>query len=77
MKVKYFHDPTTALIEFSTHIVAETKEINENIHIISQRQGNPRKLKCDENNLLHSKVATWVNYRETDIFFKSTKSVLG
>lgn len=33
MKVKYFHDTGTALIEFSTHPIAETKEINENIYI--------------------------------------------
>ena len=33
MKVKYFHDTATALIEFSTHAVVETKEINENIYI--------------------------------------------
>ena len=33
MKVKYFHDTATALIEFSAHAVAETKEINENIYI--------------------------------------------
>lgn len=33
MKVKYFPDTATALIEFSAHAVAETKEINENIYI--------------------------------------------
>ena len=27
MKVKYFHDTATALIEFSAHAVAETKKL--------------------------------------------------
>ena len=33
MKVKYFHDTDTALVEFSGREVTETKEINENIYI--------------------------------------------
>lgn len=40
MKVKYFHDTATALIEFSGHAVAETKEINENIYIDLDAEGN-------------------------------------
>ena len=40
MKVKYFHDTATALIEFSAHPVAETKEINENIYIDLDATGN-------------------------------------
>ena len=40
MKVKYFHDTATALIEFSAHAVAETKEINENIYIDLDATGN-------------------------------------
>lgn len=40
MKVKYFHDTTTALIEFSAHAVVETKEINENIYIDLDANGN-------------------------------------
>ncbi len=40
MKVKYFSDTDTALIEFSTKAVAETKEINENIYIDVDRSGN-------------------------------------
>jgi len=31
MKIKYFSDTDTALVEFSGRKVAETKEINENI----------------------------------------------
>jgi len=33
MKVKYFSDTDTALMEFSSAAVSETKEINENIYI--------------------------------------------
>ena len=33
MKIKYFTDTDTALVEFSGHPVAQTKEINENIYI--------------------------------------------
>jgi uncharacterized protein YuzE len=33
MKIKYFTDTDTALVEFSNHQVAQTKEINENIYI--------------------------------------------
>ena len=40
MKVKYFHDTATALIKFSAHPVAETKEINENIYIDLDAAGN-------------------------------------
>ena len=40
MKVKYFHDTATALIEFSAHAIVETKEINENIYIDLDAAGN-------------------------------------
>lgn len=33
MKIKYFEDTDTALIEFSEQPVHETREINENIYI--------------------------------------------
>ncbi|MBD3267713.1 DUF2283 domain-containing protein, partial [bacterium] len=33
MKVKYFADTDTALIEFTDNEVKETKEISENIYI--------------------------------------------
>lgn len=41
MKVTYFHNTDTALIEFSTHDVVETKEISENIYIDIDASGNP------------------------------------
>ena len=40
MKVKYFHDTDTALVEFSERKVAETKEINQNIYIDLDAFGN-------------------------------------
>lgn len=40
MKIKYFSDTDTALVEFSDLEVAETKEINENIYIDLDSSGN-------------------------------------
>jgi uncharacterized protein YuzE len=40
MKIKYFADTDTALVEFSAHEVFETKEINENIYIDLDGSGN-------------------------------------
>jgi uncharacterized protein YuzE len=40
MKIKYFEDTDTALLEFSDHPVFETKEINENIYLDLDEDGN-------------------------------------
>ncbi len=40
MKIKYFEDTDTALLEFSDHPVFETKEINENIYLDLDEEGN-------------------------------------
>ena len=40
MKIKYFSDTDTALVEFSEREVTETKEINENIYIDLDASGN-------------------------------------
>jgi len=40
MKVRYFSDTDTALIEFIDHEVAETKDIGENISVDLDDQGN-------------------------------------
>jgi uncharacterized protein YuzE len=40
MRVKYFPDSATALMEFTDNEVVETKEISENIYIDLDRQGN-------------------------------------
>ena len=39
MKIKYFEDTDTALIEFSEQSVHETKEINENIWDVHRKIG--------------------------------------
>ena len=40
MKIKYFSDTDTAMVEFSDHEVSETKDINENIYIDLDASGN-------------------------------------
>lgn len=40
MKIKYFSETDTALVEFSGRKVAETKEINENIYVDLEASGN-------------------------------------
>ena len=40
MKIKYFEDTDTALLEFSERPVFETKEINENIYLDLDINGN-------------------------------------
>lgn len=40
MQIKYFEDTDTALIEFSDQSAHETREINENIYIDLDRNGN-------------------------------------
>ncbi|MGV8073904.1 MAG: DUF2283 domain-containing protein [Syntrophobacteraceae bacterium] len=40
MKVTYFSDTDTALVEFTNHEVIETKEISENIYIDLDSHGN-------------------------------------
>lgn len=39
MRIKYFEDTDTALVEFSTHAPAETRELNENIYLDLDSQG--------------------------------------
>ncbi len=40
MNIKYFEDTDTALIDFSTRSISETKEISENIYIDIDSNGN-------------------------------------
>ncbi len=40
MKIRYFTDTDTALIEFSNEAVVETKEISENLYIDLDDKGN-------------------------------------
>lgn len=40
MKIKYFSDTDTALLEFSDKPIEETKEVSENIYIDVDKDGN-------------------------------------
>ncbi len=40
MKIRYFTDTDTALVEFSTTSVVETKEISENLNTDLDEKGN-------------------------------------
>ena len=40
MKIKYFTDTDTALFEFSNLPIDETREINENIYVDLDSEGN-------------------------------------
>ena len=40
MKIRYFTDTDTALIEFSKETIVETKEISENLYIDLDAKGN-------------------------------------
>jgi len=40
MKIKYFKETDTALLEFSEKEISETKEINENIYIDLDASGD-------------------------------------
>jgi len=41
MRIRYFVDTDTALIDFTSKSVTETKEISENIYIDVDGDGNP------------------------------------
>jgi uncharacterized protein YuzE len=40
MKIKYFSDTDTALVEFTDNKVVETKEIGENVYLDRDKNGN-------------------------------------
>ena len=40
MKIKYFRDTDTALLEFSQAEVIETREVSENIYVDLDQNGN-------------------------------------
>jgi len=39
MRIKYFEDTDTALVELSDRAVSETREINENLYIDLDKEG--------------------------------------
>ena len=40
MNIKYFRDTDTALLEFSQHVVVETREISEAVYVDLDENGN-------------------------------------
>ncbi len=40
MKIKYFRDTDTALLEFSDADVTETREVSENVYVDLDQDGN-------------------------------------
>ncbi len=40
MKIKYFEETDTALLEFSEHPIFETREVNENVYLDLDEDGN-------------------------------------
>ena len=47
MKINYFEDTDTAFIEFTSELVAETRELCENIHIDLDKHGNLVSMKVE------------------------------
>ena len=41
MKIRYFSDTDTALIEFRKSMIKETREISESVYVDVDYQGNP------------------------------------
>ena len=61
MNVKYFKDTDTALLEFSTNPVQETKEITENIYIDLDKEGNLVSMTIE-----HAKQRTFRDYTDVE-----------
>ncbi len=40
MKINYFEDTDTALIEFTEHEIIETREVSENVYLDLDAEGN-------------------------------------
>jgi len=64
MKIKYFSDTDTALVEFSDLEVAETKEINENIYIDLDASGNLVTMTIE--NARHQASLPFLSYQQID-----------
>lgn len=51
MKVKYFHDTGTALIEFSVEPIIDTIEISDNVYLDLDSEFNPVAITIEHVNL--------------------------
>ncbi len=56
MRVKYFSDTATALVEFTDREVVETREISENIYADFDKQGNLVSMTIE-----HARANAWLN----------------
>ena len=64
MKIQYFSDTDTALIDFSDAEIIETKELSENIHIDIDVHGNPVSMTIEH--AKQSGALSEVSYREVE-----------
>ena len=63
MRVKYFYDTDTALMEFTDKEISETREISENIYVDIDQDGNVASITIE-----HAKAnaGLWeLSYQET------------
>lgn len=64
MRIKYFPDTDTALIDFTEQEVYETKELSENIYLDVDAAGNPVSMTIEH--AKESGALTELSYREVD-----------
>ena len=64
MKIQYFSDTNTALIDFSDAEIIETKELSENIYIDIDVHGNPVSMTIEH--AKQSGALSEVSYREVE-----------
>ncbi len=69
MKVKYFPDTDTALVEFIEQEVFETKEISENVYVDLDQNGNLINMTIE-----HAKANAYGNFRAMGIFVSRNDS---
>ena len=64
MKIKYFSDTDTALVEFSSNVIEETREISESIYIDIDADGNLVNMTIEH--AKHSGILKSISYEEID-----------
>jgi uncharacterized protein YuzE len=64
MKIKYFSDTDTALVEFSSNVIEETREISESIYIDVDADGNLVNMTIEH--AKYSGILKSISYEEID-----------
>ncbi len=64
MRIKYFPDTDTALIDFTEHEILETKELSENIYLDVDAAGNPVSMTIEH--AKESGALAELSYKEVD-----------